>query len=48
VRVRTGEWRDEPDDPRAWATVDTVIHAVELIKGALPAAPTRETTSSPA
>jgi putative hydrolase of the HAD superfamily len=48
VRVRTGEWHDEPDDPRAWATVDTVIDAIELIEGALPPAPTRETTSSAA
>ncbi len=46
VRVRTGEWRDEPDDPRAWATVDTVVDAIELLQRALPPAPTLETTSS--
>jgi FMN phosphatase YigB (HAD superfamily) len=48
VRVRTGEWRDDPDDPRAWATVDTVIDAIELLRRALPPAPTLETTSSAA
>lgn len=39
VRVRTGEWRDDPDDDRAWATVDTVTAAIALIQRALPPAP---------
>ncbi len=32
IRVRTGEWRAEPDDPRAMATVDTVEQAVDLVE----------------
>jgi FMN phosphatase YigB (HAD superfamily) len=39
IRVRTGEWRDDPDDRRAWATVDTVTAAIALIQPALPPAP---------
>ena len=29
IRVRTGEWRDDPDDKRCWTSVDTVLDAVE-------------------
>jgi putative hydrolase of the HAD superfamily len=45
VRVRTGEWRDDPDDPRGWATVDTVIDAVELLQRELPPASAMETSA---
>ncbi len=31
VRVRTGEWSAAPDDPQAWASVPTVVDAVELL-----------------
>ena len=36
IRVQTGEWRAEPDDPRAWASVPTVVDAVTLVRRALP------------
>jgi len=45
VRVRTGEWSGEPDDPRAWASVATVLDAVELVRRALP--PARVTAPAP-
>jgi len=38
IRVRTGEWHDAPDDPRAWRSVATVVDAVALIEEALDAA----------
>jgi FMN phosphatase YigB (HAD superfamily) len=38
IRVQTGEWRAEPDDPRAWASVPDVVDAVTLIRRALPSA----------
>jgi putative hydrolase of the HAD superfamily len=34
VRVRTGEWRNEPDDPRAWASVPTLADAAALVGAA--------------
>lgn len=37
VRVRTGEWWEQPDDPRAWASVPTVADAIALVTSALPA-----------
>lgn len=37
IRVHTGEWRDAADDPRAWASVATVVDAIELLDPALPA-----------
>jgi putative hydrolase of the HAD superfamily len=37
IRVHTGEWRDDPDDPRAWASVPTVVDAIELLNRGLPA-----------
>lgn len=48
VRVRTGEWRDDPDDPRAWATVDTVTEAIELLRRALAPMPAVTATASAA
>jgi putative hydrolase of the HAD superfamily len=33
VRVRTGEWHEEPDDPRAWASVPAVPDAADLVQG---------------
>jgi putative hydrolase of the HAD superfamily len=33
VRVRTGEWRAEPDDPRTWASVANVTEAGALVDG---------------
>jgi len=45
VRVRTGEWSAEPDDPRAWASVPSVLDAVELVRRALP--PERVTVPAP-
>jgi putative hydrolase of the HAD superfamily len=38
IRVRTGEWRDQPDDARAWASVDTVLDAIEILHIELPPA----------
>ena len=38
IRVQTGEWRGDPDDPRAWASVATVTDAVDLIWRTLPPA----------
>jgi len=35
VRVRTGEWRQEPDDPRAVASVPTLEDAVQLVSRSL-------------
>ncbi len=35
IRVRTGEWRDQPDDPRAWASVATVLDAIGLLEADL-------------
>ena len=35
VRVRTGEWHDEPDDPRAWASVATLEDAGRLVSRSL-------------
>jgi putative hydrolase of the HAD superfamily len=35
IRVRTGEWRHEPDDPRALATVDTAVDAIDLVEASL-------------
>jgi putative hydrolase of the HAD superfamily len=32
VRVRTGEWSDQPDDERAFAVVDTVADACALLQ----------------
>jgi putative hydrolase of the HAD superfamily len=40
IRVHTGEWRADPDDPRAWAAVATVTDAVHLIRRMLPPAST--------
>jgi putative hydrolase of the HAD superfamily len=50
VRVRTGEWSGEPDDPRAWAALATVLDAVELVRSALPPAriSTPASTNAPA
>lgn len=31
VRVRTGEWRAQPDDERAWASVDTAVDACDVV-----------------
>ena len=39
IRVRTGEWRALPDDPRAWRSVDGVLDAIGLIERDLDAAP---------
>jgi putative hydrolase of the HAD superfamily len=44
IRVRTGEWRDQPDDARAWASVDTVLDAIEFLHAELP--PTATFTAS--
>jgi putative hydrolase of the HAD superfamily len=44
VRVRTGEWRDQPDDPRAWVSVDTVLDAVEFLHAELPPSSTHRVT----
>ncbi|HEV2993955.1 MAG TPA: HAD family hydrolase [Acidimicrobiia bacterium] len=38
IRVRTGEWGWEPDDPLAWASVDTVVDAIALVGDELDAA----------
>ena len=38
IRVRTGEWRDEPDDARAWACVDTVLDAIDVLHADVAAA----------
>jgi putative hydrolase of the HAD superfamily len=35
IRVRTGEWSWEPDDPRALASVETAVDAVALISDEL-------------
>jgi len=35
VRVRTGEWHHEPDDPRAVASVPTLEDAVQLVSRSL-------------
>ena len=35
IRVRTGEWRGEPDDPRARASVATLTDAVALVRSEL-------------
>lgn len=32
IRVRTGEWRVEPDDPRALATTETAVEAIEMLE----------------
>jgi putative hydrolase of the HAD superfamily len=34
IRVRTGEWSAEPDDPRAWISVPTAVDAIRVIDGA--------------
>ena len=39
IRVRTGEWSDQPDDRRAWSSVATVLDAIELVRRALPPEP---------
>lgn len=44
IRVRTGEWGWEPDDPRALASVDTVVEAVALVDDELDA-PSPDRTS---
>jgi putative hydrolase of the HAD superfamily len=31
IRVRTGEWRARPDDVRAFACLDTVVEAIDLL-----------------
>jgi putative hydrolase of the HAD superfamily len=36
IRVRTGEWCDLPDDARGWASVDTVLDAIEILHAELP------------
>jgi putative hydrolase of the HAD superfamily len=35
VRVRTGEWVNEPDDPRTWASVPTLVDAATLVSADL-------------
>jgi len=45
IRVQTGEWRADPDDPRAWAAVATVTDAANLIRRALP--PASSVTATP-
>ena len=37
IRVGTGEWAAQPDDPRAWASVPTVADAIELVAGVVDA-----------
>jgi putative hydrolase of the HAD superfamily len=49
IRVCTGEWCDQSDDPRAWARADTAVDAVELLLGELgqgASAPTSSRKSS--
>ena len=45
IRVRTGEWSTQPDDPRAWASVATVLDAIDLVRGEL--TPDRAATATP-
>jgi putative hydrolase of the HAD superfamily len=35
IRVLTGEWTDQPDDPPAWASVPTAVDAIDLVLEAL-------------
>ncbi len=46
IRVRTGEWRATPDDPRAWQSVDSVLDAIALIDRELDGAATRPRAAS--
>jgi putative hydrolase of the HAD superfamily len=46
IRVRTGEWRTIPDDPRAWLSVDSVLDAVVLIERELEGSPSRPRVTS--
>ena len=39
VRVRTGEYRDVPDDPAPWATASDLAAAVALLEPQLPTSP---------
>jgi putative hydrolase of the HAD superfamily len=46
IRVRTGEWRRQPDDDRAWASVATIVDACAVLRPALVRQPVSTSTST--